>query len=195
MIDAGTHPALVVNYTLNGSSDVAEAGVYNWTRSATNPGTYAGTPTPGQTFGGFCLEVDQEFTTLPNVAYTVTDLAALGATRTNQLKELWGRFRAAVGTDNTKAAALQMAIWEIVSDTGKNLGSGVFRADTSTATGAAVAAQAQSWLDAVNGTGPKANLLAMTSPTDQDQLFEVPPCTPKTELKPGMTATIGFWHN
>ena len=195
VIDAGTSPALVVNYTLNNVKDVAEAGVYNWTRSAANPGTYAGTPTPGQKFGAFCLEPDQEFASLPNVAYTVTDLAALGSTKANQLKELWGRFRAAVGTDNTKAAALQMAIWEIVADTGKNVTAGAFRADTTTAAGAAVASQAQAWLNALNGTGPKANLLAMTSPKDQDQLFEVPPCTPTTQLKAGMTATIGFWHN
>jgi hypothetical protein len=193
--DLGTHPGVVVSYTLNGAKDYAEAGVYNWTRSATNPGTYAGTPTPGQTFGAFCIEIDQDLPSSPNIGYTVTDLAALGAAKADQLKELWGRFRSAIGTDNTKAAAFQMAVWEIVSDTGKNLGSGVFRADTTTAGGAAVASQAQSWLNQINGTGPKANLLAMSSPIDQDQLFDVPPCTPTTKLKKGMTATIGFWQN
>ena len=38
VIDAGTHPALVTSYTLNGVKDYAEAGVYNWTRAAINPG-------------------------------------------------------------------------------------------------------------------------------------------------------------
>ena len=194
VIDAGTHPGLVTSYSLNGVKDYAEAGVYNWTRAAINPGTYAGNPTPGQTFGAFCIEVDQELPSSPNIAYTVTDLAALGA-KADQLKELWGRFRSAIGTDNTKAAAFQMAVWEIVSDSGKNLTAGIFKADTTTASGAAVAAQAQSWLNALNGTGPKANLFALSSPIDQDQLFEVPPCTPKTPLKKGMTATIGFWQN
>jgi hypothetical protein len=193
--DMGTNPAVVVSYTLNGAKDYAEAGVYNWARSATNPGTYAGTPTPGQTFGAFCIEVDQELPSSPNIGYTVTDLAALGAAKADQLKELWGRFRSSIGTDNTKAAAFQTAVWEIVSDTGRNLSSGIFRADTSSASGAAVANQAQSWLSQINGCGPKANLLAMSSPTDQDQLFEVPPCTPTTKLKKGMTATIGFWQN
>ena len=152
VIDAGTHPGLVTSYSLNGVKDYAEAGVYNWTRAAINPGTYAGNPTPGQTFGAFCIEVDQELPSSPNIAYTVTDLAALGA-KADQLKELWGRFRSSVGTDNTKAAAFQMAVWEIVSDSGKNLTAGIFKADTTTPTGAAVAAQAQSWLNALTGTG------------------------------------------
>ena len=195
VIDAGTHPGLVTTYSLNGVKDYAEAGVYNWTRAAINPGTYAGNPTPGQTFGAFCIEVDQELPSSPNIAYTVTDLAALGSAKADQLKELWGRFRSAIGTDNTKAAAFQMAVWEIVSDSGKNLTAGIFKADTTTPTGAAVAAQAQSWLNALTGTGPKANLFALSSPIDQDQLFEVPPCTPTTTLKKGMTATIGFWQN
>ena len=193
--DMGTHPGVVVTYTFNGAKDYAEAGVYNWTRSATNPGTYAGTPTPGQTFGAFCVEIDQDLPSGPNIGYTVTDLAAQGAAKADQLKELWGRFHASIGTDNTKAAAFQSAVWEIVSDTGKNVTSGAFRLDTASASGAAVANQAQSWLNQLNGCGPKANLLEMSSPTDQDQLFEVPPCTPTTKLRKGMTATIGFWQN
>jgi hypothetical protein len=193
--DMGTHPGVVVTYTFNGAKDYAEAGVYNWTRSATNPGTYAGTPTPGQTFGAFCVEIDQDLPSSPNIGYTVTDLAALGAAKADQLKELWGRFHGSIGTDNTKAAAFQAAVWEIVSDTGKNVTAGAFRLDTSSASGAAVANQAQGWLNQLNGCGPKANLLEMSSPTDQDQLFEVPPCTPTTKLRKGMTATIGFWQN
>ena len=194
VIDGGTSPGVFASYTLHGIKDGGEAGVYNWTRAAINPGTYAGNPTPGQTFGAFCIEVDQDLPSSPNIAYTVTDLAALGSAKADQLKELWGRFRSSIGTDNTKAAAFQMAVWEIVSDSGKNLTAGIFKADTTTPTGAAAAAQAQSWLNALTGTGPKANLFALSSPIDQDQLFEVP-CTPTTTLKKGMTATIGFWQN
>ena len=205
VIDAGTGPSTVVSYSVNGVADVADAGVYKWTRSAVNPGTYAGHPSPGQNFDAFCLEPDQEFPSLPNVPYTVVDLESappegssigtMGAAKANLVRELWGRFRAAVGTDNTKAAAFQMALWELVADTGKNLAAGAFVADTSSATGLAVKNQAQTWLDQVNGAGPKANLLALTSPVDQDQIFECPAKPPTTPLKPGMTATIGFWHN
>jgi len=202
VIDAGTGPSTVVSYTINGVADVADAGVYKWTRSAANPGTYAGQPGAGQNFDAFCLEPDQEFPSLPNVPYTVVDLESappegssignMGAGKANLVRELWGRFRNAVGSDNTKAAAFQMALWELVADTGKDLAAGAFVADASTGSGVAVKNQAQAWLDQVNGAGPKANLLALTSPIDQDQVFEVPPTT---QLKAGMTATIGFWHN
>jgi hypothetical protein len=202
VIDAGTGPSVIVSYSLNGVSDFADAGVFHWTRSASNPGTYAGVPTAGQNFDGFCLEPDQEIPSGANVAYTVVDLPSappetsprgmMGVAKADEVRELWGRFRAAAGLDGTKAAAFQMAIWEIVTDSGKNVTAGAFRLDTSTAAGLAVANQAQAWLNQINGTGTKANLLAMTSPIDQDQVFEVPPTTP---LRPGQTATIGFWHN
>jgi hypothetical protein len=205
VIDAGTGPSTVVTYTVNGVADVADAGVYKWTRSAANPGTYAGHPSPGQNFDAFCLEPDQELPSAPNIPYTVVDLESappegssigtMGAVKANQVRELWARFRAAVGTDNTKAAAFQMALWEIVADSGKDLAAGAFKADTTTATGQAVKDQAQAWLDQVNGAGPKANLLALTSPCDQDQIFECPAKPPTTPLKPGMTSTIGFSHN
>ena len=205
VIDAGTGPSTVVNYTINGSADVADAGVYKWTRSATNPGTYSGVPGAGQNFDAFCLEPDQEFPSLPNIAYTVVDLESappegssignMGAAKANLIRELWGRFRTTIGSDNTKAAAFQVALWELVADTGKDLAAGAFVAGASNASEIAVKNQAQAWLDQVNGTGPKASLLALTSPIDQDQIFEVPPPPPTTQLKAGMTATIGFWHN
>ena len=46
-------------------------------------------------------------------------------------------------------------------------------------TDTAVANQAQAWLNQLTGCGPKANLLALTNPTDQDQIFQVD-CTPPT---------------
>src|SRR5690242_13788793 len=115
VIDAGETPSLVTSYVLNGVKDYADAGELNWTRSSVNPGTYAGRPNPGQTFASFCVEPDQEFPSGANVAYTVTDLAsapaagAVGAAKADQVRELWGRFRSAIGTDGTKAAAFQMA--------------------------------------------------------------------------------------
>jgi hypothetical protein len=205
IIDAGTGPSAITAYTLNGVKDFADAGVFHWTRSATNPGTYAGVPAAGKNFDAFCLEPDQEIPSGANVAYTVVDLPSappeisprgmMGAAKADQIRELWGRFRAAVGTDNVKAAAFQIAIWELVCDSGKDLAAGAFTADTSNPTAVAIKNQAQAWLDQVNGAGAKANLLALTSPIDQDQIFEVPPPPPTTPLGPGMTATIGFWHN
>jgi hypothetical protein len=176
IIDTGVAPSLITSYTLNGVKDYADAGVSNWTRSATNPGT----PTPGGKFGTFCLEPDQEFPSGTKVAYTVIDLDSdpasgpMGATKANAIRELWGRFRSTIGTDGAKAAAFQIAVWEIVTDSGRNLSSGIFRAGTANASEIAIKNQAQSWLNQINGTGPKANLLALSSPTDQDQVFEIP---------------------
>ena len=201
VIDAGTHPGMMASYTLNGAPDSGDAGVYNWTRSAANPGSFAGVPLPGQTFGAFCLEPDQAFASGSNVPFTVSDLASapdngsygpLGAAKSDEIRELWGRFRSTIGNDNTRAAAFQVAIWEIVTDTGHDLSGGNFVADASTAAGATIKSQAQTYLNQLNGAGPKANLFALTSPIDQDQVFEVPTTTP---LVKGMTATIGYWQN
>jgi hypothetical protein len=198
LIDAGVAPSLITSYTLNGVKDYADAGVSNWTRSATNPGTFAGSPTPGEKFGVFCLEPDQEFPSGTNVPYTVIDLDSdptngpMGAAKANAIRELWGRFRTAIGNDGTKAAAFQIAVWEIVTDSGRDLSTGVFRAGTANASEVAIKNQAQSWLNQLNGAGHKANLLALSSATDQDQVFEIPTLTP---LQRGQAATIGFWHN
>ena len=127
IIDAGVAPSAITSYTLNGVKDFADAGVSNWTRSATNPGTFAGSPTPGEKFGVFCLEPDQEFPSGNTVAYNVIALDSdptngpTGAAKANAIRELWGRFRGAIGTDGTKAAAFQMAVWEIVTDSGRDL--------------------------------------------------------------------------
>ena len=69
IIDAGVAPSVITSYTLNGVKDYADAGVSNWTRSATNPGTFAGSPTPGEKFGVFCLEPDQEICRLDKLRF------------------------------------------------------------------------------------------------------------------------------
>jgi hypothetical protein len=198
VIDSGVAPSLITSYTLNNVKDYADAGVSNWTRSATNPGTFASSPTPGEKFGTFCLEPDQEFPSGANVAYSVINLESdpengpMGAAKASAIRELWGRFHTAIGNNNTNAAAFQIAVWEIVTDTGRNLSTGVFRAGAANPTETAIKNQAQSWLNQITGTGPKANLLALASPTDQDLVFEVPTLSP---LQHGQTATIGFWQN
>lgn len=199
VIDAGTGPSMVVSYTVDGVNDTSEAGVLKWTRSAVNPGTYAGKPVAGQAFNAFCIEPDQEFGNLPNASYKVVDLesapeegsprGALGSVKAEQIRELWGRFRSAIGNDGAKAAAFQLAMWEIVMDNTHDVSAGAFTVGDGAP---AVKAQAQAWLDALTGSGPKANLLALTHPSDQDQVFEIPPTV---TLVRGMTATIGYWQN
>jgi len=198
VIDSGVAPSLITSYTLNGIKDYADAGVSNFTRSSTNPGTFAASPTPGEKFGTFCLEPDQEFPSGANVAYSVINLESdpengpMGAAKASAIRELWGRFHTAIGNNNTNAAAFPVAVWEIVTDTGRNLSTGVFRAGAANPTETAIKNQAQSWLNQITGTGPKANLLALASPTDQDLVFEVPTLSP---LQRGQTATIGYWQN
>lgn len=199
VIDAGDGPGTAVTYTVDGASDTSFTGVLKWTRSAVNPGTYAGKPVAGQGFDGFCIEPDQEFVNLPNISYKVVDLqsapeessprGALGSARADQIRELWGRFRSGIGSDGAKASAFQLAMWEIVMDNNHDVNAGAFSVDASAG---AIKSQAQAYLDALDGSGPRANLLALTSPVDQDQVFEIPSTI---KLVPGMTATIGFWQN
>ena len=178
-------PSVVVDYTRNGVDQSFGAGEFVWTCSATKPGTCLSKATGVHTF---CIEPDQDVTTAV-VNYTVSDLTGgskcstkgpLTTNQANAIRELWGRFHSGVTTDGVKGAAFQMAIWELVCDNDRNLSTGTFSVDNTTATDIAVKAQAQCMLNAITGCGPKANLLALTSPTDQDQIFEIPTCTPPT---------------
>ncbi len=159
------------------------AGPFNWTRDAGNPGTDTTVPA---TFSSFCIELTQniEFNTI--YEYTLANLAdapipatppygvPMGAAKADAISELWGRFWSPAFTAQD-AAAFQLAIWEIVYDGpyGANTGTGqVFLFSN---VNPATIAQTNTWLAALDGTGPRATYLqALVSDTLQDQIIPAP---------------------
>jgi hypothetical protein len=136
----------------------------------------------------FCVEISQ-YAVIPGpTTYSLTSSSSAWANTTiyDNLRKLYdvaylnpglgdfwnGSAQTAFGAFTPAApalaAAFQLAVWEIVFDTGLNLSSGAFK-DNGGSTGAA---QAQTWLNQVSsysGTGYQSwNLYRFTNPTQQD---------------------------
>ncbi len=146
--------------------------------------------------GGFCIELEQSTSSYtktynvvaPEDVYTSTLGSTIGTEKADYLSELWGRFFDAewVGSgpftsqQNSDAEAFAAAVWEIVyenlptSPSGWDvtvdgtLGDGGFRCEQANTT------TANTWLHALDGTGPKAELHALTNCYKQDFIVEVP---------------------
>lgn len=162
-----------------------KAGQFNWNRTG---GDYTGLT---GTFATFCIEVHQDVYPSNNYTYNVNTVSnaplpvnilygtPMGAIKADRISELYGRFFGGLST-NDDYAAFQLAIWDFVYDGGGSVGTGVFQAS---GFGAAMA-QADAWIAAVDGTGPRmAGLGALSSDDWQDQIF-----TPA----PGSLALIGL---
>lgn len=106
----------------------------------------------------FCLEPDV-FLTPFNNPYTVKSVATAGYSAVSgAISELWGRYYGQV-TNDTNAAAFQVALWELAYDTtgDKNLSGGGFALIGTSA----VKTKAQEWLDNLTGSGPMAQGLVV----------------------------------
>jgi hypothetical protein len=105
----------------------------------------------------FCLEPDVYLTPFNN-PYSVKSVAGAGYNAVSgAISELWGRYFSQV-TNDTKAAAFQVALWELAyGTTDKNLATGDF---VLTTTGS-VKTTAQAWLNSLNGSGPMAQGLVV----------------------------------
>jgi hypothetical protein len=141
-------------------------------------------PGPNQySYLTFCIEPLQS-TTYDNVPYELqplsqgaTNIGGMGTTRANYVLELLGRFYPTINRplSNTVAAALQIALWEIIRETSPTFDvySGFVRFQNPS--GANMLTQAQTYLNALNGTGPRASSIwALNSNTYQDVLFQTP---------------------
>jgi len=173
---------------------------------------------PGR-FAAFCLEPLQPAAVGTNKTYTLqslsagsTDIGGMGAQRAGMIRELFGRFYPDFSKSLTQeqSAALQMATWEILREkidpssctvmplAYSDLDVTVAHGDIffTYATDGSIAL-AQSYLNALNGSGPMASgLAALTLPEvqgqpSQDLLVQVIP-EPSTSLLMGLGA-VGFW--
>ncbi len=196
-----------VTVQLDGS-DAAQSnqgGVFKWTGSD----NYFFEQKAGyldKEFLTFCLEVNQHVGTGTTYSFTsTTDLAgsapvgglpAMGTKAANALTKLWGfempQLKSAAFSDRDEIAAMQLAIWEIVTDL--TTPSGVFNLAVGRLTamdndggdsvdGDAIIARAKALFDANQGyQGFSPTLVALTSRNHQDQLTAVRPVPEPTSM-------------
>lgn len=100
---------------------------------------------------------------------------AMGAVRAALLEELWGRyFHTQAELDAKKAEAFSAAVWEIVFESDPTFDVTVGTGFRCSGLASGMAALANGWLASLDGTGPMADLRALTNETYQDYLVEVP---------------------
>lgn len=178
-------PQQGLTITLPSGSSNSAAGRFNFTRTG---GDHPANPLPDvpvSRFWAFCIELGQQIGFGNSVVYDVLPLASgdnsnggLGAVRADQIRELLG----AVYPDfsqvltNNQYAALQVAIWEITRENFAANGFDVYSGDVSFASSnATMLALANSFLAAVDGSGPRAQrIMALSNRTRQDMLVQFP---------------------
>lgn len=150
----------------------------------------------------FCVELAEHVTTTA-LAYDVKDVAdvpgnpgPMGSDRAEAVSVLYDlAAKSQFGTDNTKAAAFQVALWELVfdfevGDSGSiSLDGGAFTLNNA----AAVKAQAEVWLGQIAGnfgTG-STRLVGLHHDGKQDQVLMVPLPAPVAMGLAGLLAVAG----
>lgn len=107
---------------------------------------------PGQHILAWCVEVARSFGTGVTSNYNVFEEPNVTDTWVGSLKRLFTMFGSSV-TDRVTSAAMQLAIWEVIGDTGTySLNNGNFQAYDAPANPNSVAAraQAETWLTQLN---------------------------------------------
>lgn len=166
----GVSPSRTVSLSKNsgGSYSNYTVGQSNLTGDVSNPADLRGA------FTAFCIDINQSISN--GSTYTNFNTAALqdapiptspmGAAKADQIAQLWFNERSILSSSDSYGA-FQVAIWEIVNDSGLSLTGGAFRAASGS-----VRTLAQSYLDKIDGVGGRASLYAISSATKQD--FVVP---------------------
>jgi hypothetical protein len=150
-------------------------GVYSWTNAG---GTGLGALVPNW---GFCIELPQ--TPIAGIQDVVSLDAApipaqygtpMGVLKADRISELWGRHfdpTWTTGANTQMAEAFSACIWEIIYETDPiwDVTSGAgFHA------GIEQYVIANSWLAGLDGTGPRAYLVATSTPDGQDYVVQIP---------------------
>jgi hypothetical protein len=161
------------------------AGIMQWTRTG---GAAIGDP--DNTLQTFCVEVTQNVNFSGQYTYTLAPIAStpndappgfvgvwtgMGAAKALMLRELWGQHYASIGVDADKAAAFQLATWNIVYDTDLDVTAGNMRFSLPTGPIPSYATIANQWLTTLDPNGALANLGGITNTTIQDQIYDLPP--------------------
>ena len=137
------------SFNINGSQETKSLGLFDLQTRA-----YGSNDSWSQFFA-FCLEPSSPLLPFDSQGYTVQ------AYSDQQVRELWGRFYAGIDT-RLEAAAFQIALWELQVDTVIDLAAGNFQAPGSAPSYNAVT-QAAAWLAALDGSGPLARLVQLSS--------------------------------
>lgn len=137
--------------------------------SGTIANTFLGSGMPGR-FYAFCIEPRQTITANQVVNYDfvpleqgTTNIGGMGATKAGLIAELFGRWLPSLDASitSTQAAALQVAIWEIVRELPGNpldvFAGNIFFATPETPVG--TLALAQTYVQSLTGSGPRADRL------------------------------------
>lgn len=204
--------------TLYGSGSTT-AGVFTFTQDKLNPAnTFGQDPLgAGDPFLGFCIELQQTISNGSTHTFEVKDLedgrtstppGPLGLPAANKIDKLFQLAFLPNGliTDSvtdTVAQAIQIAIWEIVYETG-NVGLGTSTGNA-TFSGSGALATADGWLGTINsldvgsyfdgGPGnyqPSQSLWAMNDTSHQDFVIQTQPGGATGEVpEPGTLALVG----
>lgn len=181
----GVSPGLNLTVWTPSGNSTMMAGKFNWTQSG------------GGSFSTFCIELPQSISSGNSYTYTTTDLSSapnssagipswdypgMGAAVADEIAELFGRFYNSIGSDATKAAAFQVSIWNLIYDR-----------NVLVTNNSSVSSLVSQWTSALNGTGPKMALEALTSTYKQDQVRIVtPPPNVGVVPEPGTMALWGI---
>ncbi len=209
--NAGTIQATVVNLISYGQVDVSLNSGNTWS------GDYAGNimmkriggtsaiellPDPVN-FVTFCIEPRENISLGQTYTWEVeplsrgtTSIGGMGTVKAELVRELIGREYSVWGSalSNLRAAAMQVAIWEIVEENSGSLNVQTGNMRFRNGSLATMLDVAQQMLDALDGTGPKPRYLyALTNPTQQDIFgMAIPNGVPDTETpEPATYAMFG----
>ena len=166
----GVSPSKSVSLSKNsgGNYNNYTVGLVNLTGAVSNPTDLRGA------FTAFCIDINQSISNGNTYTDFNTSLlqnapiptSPMGASKTDKLEQLWYNERSILSSSDSYAA-FQVAVWEIVNDSGLSLTGGSFRAASGS-----VRTLAQNYLDKVDGTGGRTALYAIASQSAQD--FVVP---------------------
>jgi hypothetical protein len=130
-----------------------------------------------------------------------TNIGGMGLAKADLLRELYGRFYPVIGAtiDAMHASAIQIATWEIVRENSGTLNVLTGNVMYQNPQDAAALTLAQTYLSALNGTGPRASgLYAMTNVGAQDIIVQLATAVPEpvesTTTGIALIALIMMWR-